>query len=63
NKPWKADKTKLVLSVTDRKTSNITKQFQELLIDWPFVTKQLREWSKFLDDGKRITITAAFYYV
>ncbi|KDN72117.1 hypothetical protein CSUB01_11736 [Colletotrichum sublineola] len=63
NKPWKADKTKLVLSVTDRKTSNITKQFQELLIDWPFVIKQLREWSKFLDDEKRITITATFYYV
>lgn len=27
NKPWKEDATKLVLSVTDRKTGKITKRF------------------------------------
>ncbi|GJC88125.1 hypothetical protein ColLi_10963 [Colletotrichum liriopes] len=43
NKPWKEEKTKLVLSVTDRKTGHITKQFPELDVDWPFVTKQFRE--------------------
>ncbi|KAI6356683.1 hypothetical protein MCOR31_010582 [Pyricularia oryzae] len=61
--PWKEDATKLILSVTDRKTGKITKRFPKLEIDWSFVAKQLREWSKFLDDGKRITITATFYYV
>ncbi|KAK1722921.1 uncharacterized protein BDZ83DRAFT_409201 [Colletotrichum acutatum] len=62
-KPWKEDATKLVLSVTDRKPGNITKRFPKLDIDWPIVTRQLREWSKFLDEGKKITITATFYYV
>ncbi|KAK2755629.1 hypothetical protein CKAH01_17298 [Colletotrichum kahawae] len=32
-KPWKEEATKLVLSVTDRKTSNITKRFPKLDID------------------------------
>ncbi|KZL80244.1 hypothetical protein CI238_13294 [Colletotrichum incanum] len=62
-KPWKEDATKLILSVTDRKTGKITKRFPKLEVDWSFVTRQLREWSKFLDDGKKITITATFYYV
>ncbi|KZL80461.1 hypothetical protein CI238_13420 [Colletotrichum incanum] len=61
-KPWKEDATKLILSVTDRKTGKITKRFPKLEVDWSFVTRQLREWSKFLDDGKKITITATFYY-
>ncbi|KAE9565849.1 hypothetical protein CGMCC3_g17975 [Colletotrichum fructicola] len=61
-KPWKEEATKLVLSVTDRKTGNITKRFPKLDIDWPLVTRQLCEWSKFLDEGKKITITATFYY-
>ena len=62
DKPWKKDATKLVLSVTDRKTGNITKRFPKLDVDWPFVAKQLQEWSKFLNDGKKITITVTFYY-
>ncbi|KAJ0335530.1 hypothetical protein KNSL1_013569 [Colletotrichum chrysophilum] len=62
-KPWKEEATKLVLSVTDRKTGNITKRFPKLDIDWPLVTRQVCEWSKFLDEGKKITITATFYYV
>ena len=41
NKPWEADKTKLILSVTDRKTSNITKHFSRTDVDWSFVAKQL----------------------
>ncbi|KAH8652835.1 hypothetical protein BGZ61DRAFT_468434 [Ilyonectria robusta] len=62
NKPWKEVETKLVLSVTDRKTANIRKRFSKLVVDWLFVEKQLQEWSKFLNDGKRITITVTFYY-
>jgi hypothetical protein len=63
NKPWKKAVTKLVLSVTDRKTSNITKRFPGSDVDWSLVAKQLREWSKFLKDGKKITVTATFYYL
>jgi hypothetical protein len=61
-KTWKEDATKLVLSVTDRKTGKITKRFPKLNVDWPFVSKQLQEWSKFVHDGKMITITVTFYY-
>ncbi|KAF6802793.1 hypothetical protein CMUS01_15261 [Colletotrichum musicola] len=63
NKPWKEDATKLVLSVTDRKTGNITKRFPKLDVDWPLITRQLHDWSKFLVDGKKITITVTFYYL
>ncbi|KAJ3453910.1 hypothetical protein MRS44_018542 [Fusarium solani] len=62
DKPWKADGTKLILSVTDRKTGKITKRFPKLDVDWSFVAKQLREWSKFLNDGKKITVTVTFNY-
>ncbi|RSL41598.1 hypothetical protein CEP54_015771 [Fusarium duplospermum] len=60
--PWKEDKTKLVLSVTDRKTSKIIKEFPRLDVKWSFVANQLREWSSFLTDGKKITIMVTFYY-
>lgn len=45
DKPWKEDATKLILSVTDRKTGNITKRFPKLDINWPFVKRQLQDWS------------------
>jgi hypothetical protein len=35
-KTWKEKKAKLILSVTDRKTSKITKEFPKLDIDWSF---------------------------
>ncbi|KAK3369554.1 hypothetical protein B0T24DRAFT_632826 [Lasiosphaeria ovina] len=63
NKPWKEEETKLVLSVSDRKTSNITKRFPKLDVDWSFVAKQLKDWSKFLGDGKKITVAVTFYYL
>ncbi|KAH7112246.1 hypothetical protein B0J13DRAFT_590914 [Dactylonectria estremocensis] len=62
NEPWEAQTTKLILSVTDYKTKNITKRGQKLSVDWLFVEKQLQEWSKFLNDGKKITVTITFYY-
>lgn len=61
NKPWKKKDTKLILSVTDRKTGKIQKRYRED-IDWSFVATQLREWSRFLNDGKKITIAVTFYY-
>jgi hypothetical protein len=63
NKPWKKDATKVILSVTDRKTGKIQKRFPNLDIDWVFVARQLQDWSKFLNDGKKITVTITFYYV
>ena len=62
DKPWKEDDTKVVLSVTDRKTANITKRYPKLEVDWKYVSKQLQEWSKFLADGKKMTVTVTFYY-
>jgi hypothetical protein len=57
DEPWKENVTKLILSVTDRKTGNITKRFPKLDVDWLFVKRQLQDWSKFLNDGKKITVT------
>lgn len=62
NKAWKEEATKLALSVTDHKTSKITKRSPKLEVNWPFVAKQLQEWSKFLSDGKKITVAITFYY-
>ncbi|KAL0930260.1 uncharacterized protein CTRU02_214335 [Colletotrichum truncatum] len=62
DEPWAEDKTKLIMSVTDRRTRKITKFCKKLEVDWPFVTRQLQEWSKFLKDGKKITLTVTFYY-
>ena len=42
-KPREADVTKLVPSVSDRKTHNIKKQFPKLDINWQLVTKQPEE--------------------
>lgn len=61
-KPWKEKKTKLILSVTDRKTSKITKEFPKLDVNWSFVARQLQDWSKFLNGGKTITATFVFYF-
>ncbi|RFN43710.1 hypothetical protein FIE12Z_12052 [Fusarium flagelliforme] len=62
NKPWKEDKTKIVLSVTDHKTGKIIKEFPKLDVKWSFISKQIREWSPFLNSGKKITIAVTFYY-
>ncbi|KAJ0135061.1 Uncharacterized protein HZ326_21905 [Fusarium oxysporum f. sp. albedinis] len=39
DKPWKEDKTKLVLSVTDRKTAKIMKEYPKLDVKWPFIVQ------------------------
>jgi hypothetical protein len=62
SKPWNPAETKIVLSVTDRKTSNITKRFPILKVDWPYVANQLQDWSHFLRDGKRLSAQVTFYY-
>ena len=62
DKLWKEDDTKVILSVTDRKTANITKRYPKLEVDWKYVSKQLQDWSKFLTDGKKMTVTVIFYY-
>ncbi|PTB49516.1 hypothetical protein M431DRAFT_500287 [Trichoderma harzianum CBS 226.95] len=51
--PLTASDTQILLSVSDRKTSSITKRFSKLDINWLFVAKQLQEWSRFLTDDKR----------
>jgi hypothetical protein len=61
-KPWKEDDTKVVLSVTDRKTANTTKRYPKLEVEWKYVSKKLQEWSKFLAHGKKMTVTVTFYY-
>ncbi|KAG9249981.1 uncharacterized protein F5Z01DRAFT_731324 [Emericellopsis atlantica] len=61
-KPWGSTETKIVLSVTDRKTGSITKRFPELKVDWSYVAKQLQDWSHFLRDGKKLSAQVVFYY-
>ena len=43
DKSWKEDDTKIVLSVTDRKTADITKRYPKLEVYWKYVSKQLQE--------------------
>jgi hypothetical protein len=47
--------------MTDRKTSKIQKHYPDN-IDWLFVAAQIREWSTFVKDGKKITVALTFYY-
>ncbi|KAI9155809.1 hypothetical protein HJFPF1_08398 [Paramyrothecium foliicola] len=61
-KPWKEEKTMVVLSINTRPASKITKEFPKLDVNWSFAARQLREWSKFLNDGKTISITVTFHY-
>lgn len=62
DKPWKEDKTKLVLSVTDRKTGKTTTEYPKLDVKWSFIAQRLRDWALSLNDGKKITIMLIFYY-
>ena len=62
-KLWEPSETKIVLSVADRKTSNITKRFAKLDIDWPYLAKQFQDWSHFLRSGKKLSMQVTFYYV
>ena len=62
DKLWKEDDTKVVLSVTDRKTANITKRYPKLEVDWKYVSKQLQDWSRFIADGKKMTVAVTFFY-
>lgn len=62
NKPWEEHKTLLILSVTDRSTSKIRKEYPKLDVEWQVVTRRLQEWSKFLNEGKKITVTVTFYF-
>ena len=61
DKPWKKRDTKLVLSVTDRKTGKIQKRYPDN-IDWLFIATQICEWSTFVKGGKKITVALTFYY-
>ncbi|KAK4139206.1 uncharacterized protein C8A04DRAFT_40902 [Dichotomopilus funicola] len=62
NKLWKEEDTKIVLSVTDRKTASITKRYPKLEVDWKYVSKQLQDWGRFAADGKKMTVAVIFFY-
>lgn len=42
-KPWKEEKTMLMLSINTRPASKITKEFPKLDVNWSFITRQLQE--------------------
>jgi hypothetical protein len=63
NKPCKADATTIVMSVTDRSERDITKRFDELVIDWLAVERQLQTWSHLTRNGKKMRIQVAFNYL
>ncbi|KAH6842743.1 hypothetical protein B0I37DRAFT_313589, partial [Chaetomium sp. MPI-CAGE-AT-0009] len=39
DKLWKEEDTKIVLSITDRKTANIIKRYPKLEVDWKYISK------------------------
>jgi hypothetical protein len=61
NKPWKREKTQVVLKVTHRGTSAIEKEYKEAM-DWKFEAAKIREWSPYLNEGKKITMELTFCY-
>lgn len=54
-----------MLSTTRRCTPPITRSFEELGIDWPFVKNQLQKWNKLHNKSNSrnvTTVTITFYY-
>ncbi|KAL6887037.1 hypothetical protein GGI43DRAFT_388302 [Trichoderma evansii] len=58
-----ASETKVIITVTDRRTKKVVETFREIDIDWSFVAKKLQEWSHFLRDGKIVNVKVIFYYI
>ncbi|KAH7459096.1 hypothetical protein FOFC_13766 [Fusarium oxysporum] len=41
---------------------SLTKEYPKLDVKWSFIAQRLRDWSPFLNNGKKITIMLPFYY-
>ncbi|KAK5308970.1 hypothetical protein LTR70_010701, partial [Exophiala xenobiotica] len=59
----KAEETSITVSVTDRSERDLTKQFDELDIDWTVIEGQLVEWSDLFRRGKKLRVDITFHYV
>jgi hypothetical protein len=62
-RPLVSDDTTVVVSVTDRKTRDLEKRFDETSIDWPLIQKQLVSWGELFRAGKTLRLTLSFNYV
>lgn len=62
-RPLVSDDTTVVVSVTDRKTRDLTKRFDETNIDWLIIQRQLVTWGELFRAGKTLRLTFSFNYV
>jgi hypothetical protein len=53
----------IVISVTDRSERDITKRFDELMIDWLVVERQLQAWSHLTRNGQKMRTQVAYSYM
>jgi hypothetical protein len=61
-RPLAADDTTVVVSVTDRKTRDLEKRFDETGIDWSVIQKQLLAWGELFRAGKTLRLVLSFNY-
>jgi hypothetical protein len=62
-RPLASDDTTVVVSVTDRKTRDLVRRFDETSIDWPVIQKQLLAWGNLFLAGKTLRLNLTFNYV
>jgi hypothetical protein len=62
-RPLAPDDTTVVVSVTDRKTRDLMRRFDDTSIDWPVMQKQLLAWGELFRAGKTLRLILSFNYV
>ena len=63
NRHVRCEDTTIVASVNHRSEPDVTKQFENLNIDWPLIEKQMIEWGDLFRSGKKLRINVAFNYM
>ncbi|KAL2203893.1 hypothetical protein CC79DRAFT_1371914 [Sarocladium strictum] len=61
-KPWRKEKTLVVLSINTRPATKVTKEYPKLDVNWRFIAEQLQDWSSHLTNGKAVNIAITFHF-
>ena len=59
----RAEEIEVIVSVTGRTGRPLTRQFDDLRIDWSVVERQLTEWSELFQKGKKLLVNIRIRYV